>query len=489
MPNAIKPVAESYWVIEDRLLAGCYPGGRKPQEVERRLGALLEAGFDAFIDLTEPGELPAYEAYLPGSVRYARKPIPDHGVPRLAAQMAEILAELDAALAEGRRVYVHCRAGIGRTGTVIACHLAARGLSGEAAIAELNQLWKGSDRSDTWPEVPETEEQVAFIREWAANHDVTQAPEVLNAARHLRERFQGAMVGLAVGDALAAHTQFRKPGSFAPIGDLLGGGPFDLPRGAWTDDTAMAVLLAESLAERGFDARDQVSRYSRWQREGYGSATGQCVGISANVARAVAAAQYKGQPFAGSHDPQSLDKDPLSRIAPVVMYHFAQPEQAIARAVDAARVTAQAPLVLDCVRLLAAMLHQALSGRDKAAVLHPPRELWVTSSTRPEVLALHEGAYERSAPEAISGGGNAAAALEAALWAFSRSSSFREGALLAANLGRDCDVVAAAYGQLAGAHLGVSAIPGIWRNSLMRQDLVVDNADRLLTHALMTLGT
>ena len=448
---------------------------------------MLAAGFDAFIDLTEPGELPPYQAYLPEKVRYARMPIPDHGVPRQPDYMTEIQAELDAALAEGRRVYVHCRAGIGRTGTVVACHLVTRGLSGEAALAELNELWQGSDRSDTWPEVPETPEQIAFIREWAASHDFTQAPDVLDAARHLRERFQGALAGLAVCDALAAHTQFRKPGSFAPIGDLLGGGPFDLPRGAWTDDTAMALLLAESLVESGFDARDQVARYSRWQREGYGSATGQCVGISANVARALTAAQYKGQPFAGSHDPLSLDKDPLSRVAPVVMYHFAQPTQAIGRAVDAARVTAQAPVVLDCVRLLGAMLHQALSGRDKAAVLRPPRDLWVTGTTRPEVLGIYEGSYER--PSEVTGGGNAVAALEAALWAFSRSTSFREGALLAANLGRDCDVVAAIFGQLAGAHLGVSAIPGIWRNSLMRQDLVNDSADRLLTHALMTLGT
>ena len=200
----------------------------------------------------------------------------------------------------------------------------------------------------------------------------------MDAARTLRERFQGALVGLAVGDALAAHTQFRKPGSFAAVGDLLGGGPFDQPRGAWTDDTAMALLLAESLLEReGFDAHDQVQRYVRWQREGYGSATGQCVGISANVARALATAQYKRQPFAGSHDPEQLDKDPLSRIAPVVMYFFADAPAAVAKAAEAARITAQAPMVLDCVRLLAAMVHLALSGRDKAAVLHPPRELWV----------------------------------------------------------------------------------------------------------------
>ena len=163
-----------------------------------------------------------------------------------------------------------------------------------------------------------------------------QAPEVLDAARTLRERFQGALVGLAVGDALAAHTQFRKPGSFAAVGDLLGGGPFDQPRGAWTDDTAMALLLAESLLEReGFDAHDQVQRFARWQREGYGSATGQCIGISASVARALALAQYKRQPFAGSHDPEQLDKDPLSRVAPPVMYFFADVSTAIAKAAEA----------------------------------------------------------------------------------------------------------------------------------------------------------
>ena len=297
-------------------------------------------------------------------------------------------------------------------------------------------------------------------------------------------------MGLAVGDALAAHTQFRKPGTFAPVGDLLGGGPFDLPRGAWTDDTAMALLLAESLLERdGFDAHDQVSRFGRWTREGYGSATGQCVGIPANVARSLAMAQYKHQPFSGSHDPEQLDKDPLSRVAPVVMYFFADATVGINRAAEAARVTAQAPLVLDCVRLLAAMLHQALAGRDKPAILRPPRDSWSTTTTRLEVMAVYEGSYARKTPEEITGGGHIVQALEAALWAFHHSESFREGALMAANLGRDSDVVASVYGALAGAHHGVSAIPGIWRNSLMKKEVVMETADRVLTHALITLGS
>jgi ADP-ribosylglycohydrolase len=485
-----KPLAESYWVIPGRLLAGKYPGGKTPKEAERRVAAMIEAGIDTFIDLTEADELPPYDIYLPASAHYVRNPIPDHGVPRHPEQMTEIQAEIDAALKRGRRVYVHCRAGIGRTGITVACHLIEHGMSADAALIRLNELWQDNERSTTWPDVPETDEQRDYILAWSPRSDPMQAPDVMDAARTLRERFQGALLGLAVGDALAAHTQFRKPGTFAAVGDLLGGGPFDQPRGAWTDDTAMALLLAESLLEReGFDAHDQVQRFARWQREGYGSATGQCVGISASVARALATAQYKHQPFAGSHDPEQLDKDPLSRVAPPVMYFFASASTAVAKANEAARLTAQAPMVLDCVRLFASMVHLALSGRDKAAVLHPPRELWLTAGTRPEVLALYDGSYARRQPPEITGGGGILEALEAALWAFNGSETFREGALMAANLGRDSDVVAAVYGQVAGAYHGVSAIPGIWRNSLIKQEVVIDTADRLLTHALVTLGT
>jgi ADP-ribosyl-[dinitrogen reductase] hydrolase len=486
----IKPVAESYWVIPDRFLAGKHPGGRNAQEIERRLRPLLAAGFNAFIDLTEPGELPPYEPYLPDGVSYARKPIPDHGTPRQLSHMTEILATLHAALDAGRRVYLHCRAGIGRTGTVVACHLIDRGLEPEQALSKLNKLWLQSDRSDTWPEVPETEEQRQYILGFVPEADPTRAPEVMDAARSLRDRFQGSLLGLAVGDALAVHTQFRKPGSFAAVGDMLGGGPFDLPRGAWSDDTAMALLLAESLVERGgFDAQDQVQRYARWQREGHGSATGQCVGITASVARALATAQYRQQPFAGSHDPAQLDKEPLSRVAPVVMFFFADAAEAVARSAEAARITAQAPMVLDCVRLLAAILHQALAGKEKALVLRPPRELWETATTRAEVFGVYDGSYSRRDLSEIQAGGHVVQALEAALWAFQRSSNFREGALACANLGRDSDVVTAVYGAIAGAHFGVSSIPGIWRNSLTRQDAVIDASDRLLTHAMVTLGS
>ena len=294
-------------------------------------------------------------------------------------------------------------------------------------------------------------------------------PETLAVARGLRERFLGTMFGLAVGDAVAAATQFRRPGTFSPIGDMLGGGPFDLPRGAWSDDTAMALCLAESLLERdGFDARDQVQRYSRWQQDGYLTSTGQCVGITASTARSLALAKWRrGMVFPGSHDPEQLDPEPLSRIAAIALFYFASLESTQQQAVDSSRITCQAPAVLDACRRLSCALHAALAGQPKTRI-------------------LAEGGPINEAT--VQANNTAAAALNAALWAFSSTDNFRDAVLRAANVGGNSDVVAAVVGQLAGAHYGASAIPASWRSGLMQKDLIEGIADRLLAHGLVSLS-
>jgi ADP-ribosylglycohydrolase len=495
-----RPLSNTYWVRPGRLLAGEYPGSPDEKEARARLAALCAEGIDTFIDLTEEGECDPYAALLPPAVEHRRLPIVDHGLPGSALQMQEILAAIAAALASDRGVYVHCRAGIGRTGTVVGCHLAATGLDGEAALAELNRLWRQSARSAQWGEVPETEAQREFVLDFAAavlaearaaggGADPLLEDAALGPVRRLRERFLGALLGLAAGDALAAPTQMVRAGGFAPVRDLLGGGLYDLPRGAWTDDTALALCFAESLLEcRGFDARDQGTRYRRWQRDGYLSATGQCLGITAGVTRALASAQWRRQAFSGSHDPKQLEKDPLTRVAPAVMYWFAQPQQAVDQASEAARTTCQAPDVLAACRFLAAALHAALSGQPKAAVLQPAEALWLRNRPSPRLAAIVGGQYRGKGPELLNPAGDALDVLEAALWALHRSQGWREGALLAANFGGESDTIAAVFGQLAGAHYGASAIPLAWRDALLRRELLVDLADRLLAEAMVGLG-
>lgn len=471
------PLPNCYWVLPGKLLAGEHPGGSTPELTSTRLSRLIESGVTCFVDLTEPDEIPSYDAGLPVQIAYVRRPIRDHGVPPDPLHMVEILSSLRQTLRAGGAVYLHCRAGIGRTGMVAGCFLAEQGLSGSDALRELNRLWQQSGRAEDWPEVPETAAQADYVRDWALRGSIESdpllEPSTLSAARGLRERFHGALLGLATGDAVAVATQFGRPGRFTPVGDLLGGGPFDLPRGAWSDDTAMALCLAESLLERsGFDARDQVQRYRRWQQEGYLSATGQCVGITAATSRALAVAGWRRQPYSGSHDPRAQDPEPLSRVTPVVMYFFAQDAEASERAAEAARTTSQAPLVLEACCALARGLHAALAGGSKASIVAR--------------VAL------TGQPPARAGGGpttqTASAALAAALDVFVGTQNFRDAVLAAANLGGNSDVVGAAVGALAGAHYSSGAIPAAWRNSLMKKQLIEDCADRLLAHALLELG-
>jgi ADP-ribosylglycohydrolase len=473
---ATLPLANCYWVVPGRLLAGEYPGGASVEATRERLRRLTQAGVALFIDLTESGELSSYEGELAPGIEYLRRPIPDHGVPEERGHLAAILESVRRALDSRRCVYLHCRAGIGRTGMVVGCFLAEQGLRGEAALAELNRLWQQSARAAHWPSTPETDAQVEYVRGWtsatAGELDPLLEPSTLAVARGLRERFLGALLGLAVGDAVGAATQFKRPGRFAPVGDLLGGGPFDLPRGAWSDDTAMALCLTESLLESpGFDARDQVERYTRWQRQGHLSATGQCVGITAGTARALAMAQWRRQMFSGSHDPEVLDPEPLSRVTPVALYFFGQAQLAEEYAAQAARTTCQAPAVLSACRTLASALHTALAGQTREAILE--------SATRGAAAA---GAASAEA------GTTAPEALGAALAALAGTANFRDAVLTAANLGGNSDVIASVTGALAGAHYTASSIPALWRNSLMKQQLIEGFADRLLAHALVQLG-
>ena len=161
-----QPLQNSYWVVPGRLLAGEYPYGADEADTRNRLQSLRDAGIDYFIDLTEGDERPEYRHLLPAQTKYLRSAIPDTEVPNDVAQMQEIQSRIRAGLLFGRCIYVHCRAGIGRTATVVGCYLGEQGLDGKAALKQLNRLWRQSARAQSWPKVPQTPEQAEYILRW-----------------------------------------------------------------------------------------------------------------------------------------------------------------------------------------------------------------------------------------------------------------------------------------------------------------------------------
>jgi ADP-ribosyl-[dinitrogen reductase] hydrolase len=296
------------------------------------------------------------------------------------------------------------------------------------------------------------------------------------------DRFLGCLLGLAVGDAVGTTVEFKPRGSFPPVVEMTGGGPFALPKGAWTDDTSLALCLATSLlACGGFDARDQMDRYVRWHREGYLSSTGRCFDIGGTTSAALARYARSGDPFSGATDPHSAGNGSIMRLAPVPMFFATDPAAAIAQAAASSRTTHAAAECEDACRLFAAILLAALAGADKETVLfgpHAARELLPPLS--PKIAALAAGDWRDKEIGAIRGSGYVVESLEAALWCFWRTDSYRAAILAAANLGDDADTTAAVCGQLAGAFYGVRGIPGHWL-----QALVMGEEIRVLALGLM----
>ncbi len=300
------------------------------------------------------------------------------------------------------------------------------------------------------------------------------------------DRFHGALVGLAVGDALGTALEFKPPGTFRPIRDMVGGGPFGLQPGQWTDDTSMALCLADSLMNRrGFDPVDQMQRYLRWWREGYRSSKGFCFDIGATVRQSLALFEATSNPFSGSRDPQTAGNGSLMRLAPVVMFFHTNPEEAIRLAGESSRTTHGATAAIDACRYFGGLLLGALSGEPRDQILAPlyrPGGRWAEGALVAEVEEVAAGSFRRLEPPSIQGTGYVVRSLEAALWAFARSENFQDGCLAAVNLGDDADTTGAIFGQIAGAYWGMTGIPDEWLERLWAAEEIIEIADRIFSH-------
>ncbi len=299
----------------------------------------------------------------------------------------------------------------------------------------------------------------------------------------IRERYIGALLGLAVGDALGVTLEFQAPGTFAQITDMTGGGPSQLKPGQWSDDTSMCLLLCESLlARNGHDPTDQLERYVRWYREGYLSSTGYCIDIGKTTRIALERFERDKSVMAANLS-RSSGNGSIMRLAPVPLFYANSPDIAVAKSGESSLTTHASKECADACRFFGALVVGAVQGASKEDILSATNKLLATAHSccrfHPEIVLLIQGSYKTKSPPDIKGSGYVVASLEAALWAFYHAESFEEGVLLAVNLGDDADTTGAIYGQLAGAYYGCSAIPAHWQDKIFHKQLICSYAEQL----------
>lgn len=286
------------------------------------------------------------------------------------------------------------------------------------------------------------------------------------------DRAIGTLLGLACGDAVGTTLEFRAPGTFEPISDMVGGGPFGLKPGEWTDDTSMALCLAESLLDRGdLDLADQLRRYVMWHDGDYLSSNGRCFDIGITTSSQLSRFQRTGEAVDPKPDDESAANGSLMRLGAVPIRWHTDPGVAAERSGESSRSTHAAARPVDSCRLMGAMLSSLIGGASFDDVTAPT--FWQWGDLHPAVADIAAGAWKTKEPPAIRGTGYCIHALEAALWSVGGADSYRDAVLRAANLGDDADTTAAIAGQLAGARWGASNIPAEWQEKVVARERIV----------------
>jgi len=255
------------------------------------------------------------------------------------------------------------------------------------------------------------------------------------------DRYQGGMLGLACGDAKGKKLDCKPRGAFEPITDMVGGRPFNLEPGQLTDDTSMALCLAESLIEKnGFDSLDQMGRYVSWYGTGYLSGTGICFDIGGTSVSALRRFEKTRNPFSGPTGNRSAGNGSQMHLSPLPLFFFPERDAMIFHVGESSWATHGAQECIDACRFFASILHNALSGMDRERVLSDHDEAEI------ELLALREilrGSYTGKTEDQINSTGYVAKSLDDALRCFCTTNTFMDAVLKAANLGDDADTTVA----------------------------------------------
>lgn len=280
------------------------------------------------------------------------------------------------------------------------------------------------------------------------------------------DRSRGALLGLALGDALGVPLEFSQR-DVRTVSGIEGGGLFKLKPGHWTDDTSMACCLAYSLlTQRDFDPAHQMQCYTYWYRYGAYSPTDECFDIGNATRTALERFLQTGEAYAGSEAASSAGNGSLMRLAPVPIFYIDSFEDAVHYSGLSSQTTHRAVEAVDACRYFGALIHGALNGVSKESLLDglyaPGKGYWETHPLTATIKAVASGSYKTKSRSQISSSGYVVHTLEAALWAFHHTENFRDGVLAAVNLADDSDTVGAVFGQLAGAYYGETALPIEW---------------------------
>ena len=282
----------------------------------------------------------------------------------------------------------------------------------------------------------------------------------------LADRSRGSLLGLAIGDAVGTTLEFRNRDEMV-VSDMVGGGPFSLQAGQWTDDTSMACCMAYSLIKsHGFDPKHVMQSFAAWYLYGAYSPTGACFDIGGTTRAAIDLFLKTGEVFAGSTDPGTAGNGSLMRLAPIPICYADNFAIAVEKAAESSRLTHGAAEAVDACRYLGALIYGALQGEPKERLLDPlyspVPDYWSSFPLATKIDAIARGSYKNKVRSEIRSSGYVVDTLEAALWAFYRTEDFRAGLLEAVNLADDADTVGAVYGQLAGAFYGETCLPIEW---------------------------
>ena len=298
-------------------------------------------------------------------------------------------------------------------------------------------------------------------------------------------KFQGCFIGLAVGDALGAPIQFMERDTYFHVMGYTKGGVFYSQKGEYTDDTAMALCLAESLINsKGFDAKDQLNTYVRWLKNGYMSTRNEAYDIGITICSSIVYYMETAKTTTHINQEKYSGNGSLMRLAPVILFNADNIENAVLYAGQSSLTTHASPIAVDACRYLAYFLTLILDGASKHELFSDEatqqmNKFFKNEPLHPEVIKIANGSYVGKKRHEIKSSGYVVHTLEAALWAFYYGETFKDTMLSAVNLGDDADTVGAVTGQIAGAYYGLNKIDTIFLEKLFNKKLILEMSEKL----------